>query len=207
MAWKISSRLARQADVRKSISDKLLPIHRDHGMGGVQISVREKLRHLLLAPCSLAPTRMRHHAQGFKLLREFSGSSASWSEAAHARRDFPLFPRGVDVFPKQHRFLQGFSVGALRSLHGSSVRFSTSTQSVPLSRLKDNFIHGTSGNFLEEMQRQWEADPNSVDASWQIFFRNFTGTGGGQSSGGMSMAGSQSTQVSFYHSQVVLGLN
>lgn len=210
MACKISSCLAPQTGVRKSIGDKLLLSHRNHGMNGVQVFVREKLRHLLLAPCPLVPSRMRHHARGVKFLREFCGSSVSCNEATHAPfapRDLRLFPRGIDVFPKYHRFLQGFSVGALRSLHRSNVSYSTSTQSVPLSRLKDNFIHGTSGNFLEEMQRQWEADPNSVDPSWQVFFKNFTGTGGAQSSGGMSLAGGQSTQVSFDHSQVVLRLN
>lgn len=87
----------------------------------------------------------------------------------------------------------GFSVGWN---HGrSSGSYSTSTQSVPLSKLKDSFIHGTSGNFLEELQRQWEADPNSVDISWQVFFKNFTGGGGGGASAGMALAGGNSTQV------------
>ena len=202
MACKFFSSLARQAGVRKSIGDKLLLSCRNHGLDGAQILVREKLRHLLLAPCSLVPYRMRHLARGATGLREFCGSSVSCNAATHAPfapRDFRLFPRGFDVFPKQHRFFQGLSVGTLRSFHGRNVSYSQSTQAVPLSRLKDNFIHGTSGNFLEEMQRQWEADPYSVDPSWQVFFKNFTGTGGAQSSGGMSLAGGQSTQVSFYH--------
>jgi hypothetical protein len=189
MACKISSCLARQSGVRKSIGEEVLPSHRNHGMFGAHIG---RLRHLLLAPCSLVPSRMRHHAPAVKCSREFRGSRVSCDED-FAGGEFRLFPWGIDVFPKQHRFLQGFSVGALRSLH---MRYSTSTQSVPLSRLKDNFIHGTSGNFLEEMQRQWEADPGSVDPSWQVFFKNFTGAGGGQSSGGMNLAGGQSTQVS-----------
>ncbi|KAI4348125.1 hypothetical protein L6164_008884 [Bauhinia variegata] len=46
---------------------------------------------------------------------------------------------------------------------------------VPLSRLTDNFLDGTSSVYLEELQRAWEADPNSVDESWDNFFRNFVG--------------------------------
>lgn len=45
----------------------------------------------------------------------------------------------------------------------------------PLSHLKDNFLDGTSSVYLEELQRMWEKDPNSVDESWKIFFQNFTG--------------------------------
>lgn len=29
--------------------------------------------------------------------------------------------------------------------------------------------------YLEELQRAWEVDPKSVDASWDTFFQNFTG--------------------------------
>lgn len=167
-------------------------------MDAAKFLVREKLRHLLLAPRCLVP-RSHQDARKFHVgsLREFCGSSVSCNEATHAHfapRNFRLFPRGIDVFPKHHGFSLGFSVGSLRSLQGSSVCQSISTQSVPLSRLKDNFIHGTSGNFLEELQRQWEADPNSVDPSWQVFFKNFTGTGG--ASPGMALAGGNSTQVS-----------
>ncbi|KAJ0044327.1 hypothetical protein Pint_06241 [Pistacia integerrima] len=46
---------------------------------------------------------------------------------------------------------------------------------VPLSRLTDTFLDGTSNIYLEELQRAWEADPNSVDESWDNFFRNFVG--------------------------------
>ncbi|KAI3932214.1 hypothetical protein MKW92_009108 [Papaver armeniacum] len=46
---------------------------------------------------------------------------------------------------------------------------------VPLSRLTDSFLDGTSSVYLEELQRAWEADPNSVDESWDNFFRNFVG--------------------------------
>ncbi|KAL1336995.1 hypothetical protein AAHE18_10G103300 [Arachis hypogaea] len=46
---------------------------------------------------------------------------------------------------------------------------------VPLSKLTDNFFDGTSSVYLEELQRAWEADPKSVDESWDNFFRNFVG--------------------------------
>ncbi|KAG2723700.1 hypothetical protein I3843_02G159500 [Carya illinoinensis] len=46
---------------------------------------------------------------------------------------------------------------------------------VPLSRLTDSFLDGTSSVYLEELQRAWEADPDSVDESWDNFFRNFVG--------------------------------
>ncbi|KAG5533341.1 hypothetical protein RHGRI_027516 [Rhododendron griersonianum] len=46
---------------------------------------------------------------------------------------------------------------------------------VPLSKLTDSFLDGTSSVYLEELQRAWEEDPNSVDESWDNFFRNFVG--------------------------------
>ncbi|KAJ8562717.1 hypothetical protein K7X08_031169 [Anisodus acutangulus] len=46
---------------------------------------------------------------------------------------------------------------------------------VPLSKLTDCFLDGTSSVYLEELQRAWEQDPNSVDESWDDFFRNFAG--------------------------------
>ncbi|KAM0953283.1 putative oxoglutarate dehydrogenase (succinyl-transferring) [Dioscorea sansibarensis] len=48
-------------------------------------------------------------------------------------------------------------------------------RAVPLSRLTDSFLDGTSSVYLEELQRAWEADPSSVDESWDNFFRNFVG--------------------------------
>ncbi|KAK1434686.1 hypothetical protein QVD17_00435 [Tagetes erecta] len=48
-------------------------------------------------------------------------------------------------------------------------------RSVPLSRLSDSFLDGTSSVYLEELQRTWETDPNSVDESWNNFFKNFVG--------------------------------
>ncbi|CAH9115056.1 unnamed protein product [Cuscuta europaea] len=63
--------------------------------------------------------------------------------------------------------------------HSSSLRPkaqpATVPRPVPLSKLTDNFLDGTSSVYLEELQRAWEQDPNSVDESWDNFFRNFVG--------------------------------
>lgn len=66
----------------------------------------------------------------------------------------------------------------VRSLHSTGHKFQQAApvpRSVPLSRLSDNFLDGTSSVYLEELQRAWEADPQSVDESWDNFFRNFVG--------------------------------
>lgn len=65
-----------------------------------------------------------------------------------------------------------------RSLHSTRHKFQQTApvpRSVPLSRLTDNFLDGTSSVYLEELQRAWEVDPQSVDESWDNFFRNFVG--------------------------------
>ncbi|CAK7325637.1 unnamed protein product [Dovyalis caffra] len=50
--------------------------------------------------------------------------------------------------------------------------------SVPLSGRTDNFLDGASSVYIEELQKAWEADPNSVDESWDNYFRNFVGQTG-----------------------------
>ncbi|KAG0477475.1 hypothetical protein HPP92_014316 [Vanilla planifolia] len=65
-----------------------------------------------------------------------------------------------------------------RDFHSTSFRRKAATpvpRPVPLSRLTDSFLNGTSSVYLEELQRAWEVDPNSVDESWDNFFRNFVG--------------------------------
>lgn len=65
-----------------------------------------------------------------------------------------------------------------RSLHYTGHKFQQTApvpRAVPLSRLTDNFLDGTSSVYLEELQRAWEVDPQSVDESWDNFFRNFVG--------------------------------
>ncbi|CAD5172470.1 unnamed protein product [Musa acuminata subsp. malaccensis] len=67
---------------------------------------------------------------------------------------------------------RGFHSAALRRKAESAAPI---PRAVPLSRLTDSFLDGTSSVYLEELQRAWEADPNSVDESWDNFFRNFVG--------------------------------
>jgi 2-oxoglutarate dehydrogenase E1 component len=63
-----------------------------------------------------------------------------------------------------------------RCFHSTAMRPRSAApvpRAVPLSRLSDSFLDGTSSVYLEELQRTWEADPSSVDESWDNFFRNF----------------------------------
>ncbi|GJQ98711.1 2-oxoglutarate dehydrogenase, mitochondrial-like protein [Tanacetum coccineum] len=57
----------------------------------------------------------------------------------------------------------------------SKAQFAPVPRAIPLSRLTDSFLDGTSSVYLEELQRAWEADSNSVDESWDNFFKNFVG--------------------------------
>lgn len=63
-----------------------------------------------------------------------------------------------------------------RGFHSTALRprsTAPAPRAVPLSRLSDSFLDGTSSVYLEELQRAWETDPSSVDESWDNFFRNF----------------------------------
>jgi 2-oxoglutarate dehydrogenase E1 component len=70
--------------------------------------------------------------------------------------------------PAAARCARGFHSTALRPRSAAPA-----PRAVPLSRLSDSFLDGTSSVYLEELQRAWEADPSSVDESWDNFFRNF----------------------------------
>ncbi|KAK9823376.1 hypothetical protein WJX72_002327 [[Myrmecia] bisecta] len=45
-------------------------------------------------------------------------------------------------------------------------------KAVPLSKLKDSFLDGTSSTYLEELEERYRADPSSVDKTWASFFRS-----------------------------------
>ncbi len=47
-----------------------------------------------------------------------------------------------------------------------------SSQPVPLSKLKDAFLDGTSSTYLEELEERFRDDPTSVDKTWASFFNN-----------------------------------
>ncbi|XP_004307549.1 PREDICTED: 2-oxoglutarate dehydrogenase, mitochondrial-like [Fragaria vesca subsp. vesca] len=72
------------------------------------------------------------------------------------------------VVPAQNRYLH-------TTICKSKAEAAPVPRPVPLSRLTDSFLDGTSSVYLEGLQRAWEADPNSVDESWDNFFRNFVG--------------------------------
>ncbi|KAM0926154.1 hypothetical protein ACQ4PT_003732 [Festuca glaucescens] len=61
----------------------------------------------------------------------------------------------------------GFGTSALSRRASAPAR-----RAVPLT---DSFLDGTSSVYLEELQPAWEADPSSVDESWDNFFRNLLG--------------------------------
>jgi 2-oxoglutarate dehydrogenase complex dehydrogenase (E1) component-like enzyme len=43
---------------------------------------------------------------------------------------------------------------------------------VPMSKLYDSFLDGTSSSYLEELERKYNEDPSSVDKTWAGFFRH-----------------------------------
>lgn len=45
-------------------------------------------------------------------------------------------------------------------------------QPVPVSKMYDSFLDGTSSAYLEELERRYQEDPNSVDKTWAGFFRH-----------------------------------
>ena len=45
-------------------------------------------------------------------------------------------------------------------------------QAVPMSKLKDSFLDGTSSTYLEELEERYRTDPKSVDKTWASFFRS-----------------------------------
>ncbi|CAN4090118.1 unnamed protein product [Withania somnifera] len=72
------------------------------------------------------------------------------------------------IFPSQSRYFH-------TTVFRPKAQAAPVPRPVPLSKLTDSFLDGTSSVYLEELQRAWEQDPNSVDESWDNFFRNFAG--------------------------------
>ena len=48
---------------------------------------------------------------------------------------------------------------------------------VPLSKLKDSFLDGTSSTYLEELEERYRSNPKSVDKSWASFFHSMGARG------------------------------
>jgi 2-oxoglutarate dehydrogenase E1 component len=38
--------------------------------------------------------------------------------------------------------------------------------------MNESFANGTSSIYFEQMYEQWQADPDSVHASWRAYFQN-----------------------------------
>ncbi|KAH8677287.1 2-oxoglutarate dehydrogenase E1 [Xylariales sp. PMI_506] len=49
-------------------------------------------------------------------------------------------------------------------------RFASATASTP--DPNDNFLSGSTANYIDEMYMQWKEDPQSVHVSWQVYFKN-----------------------------------
>jgi 2-oxoglutarate dehydrogenase N-terminus len=59
-----------------------------------------------------------------------------------------------------------------RWIHGTDKAEQQHPKPVPLPKLKDSFLDGTSSTYLEELEERYRADPGSVDKSWASFFRS-----------------------------------
>ncbi len=45
-------------------------------------------------------------------------------------------------------------------------------KAVPISKLTDGFLDGTSSSYLEELEERFKQDPQSVDKTWASFFNS-----------------------------------
>jgi hypothetical protein len=61
---------------------------------------------------------------------------------------------------------------AISGLQTSAVAGAAHPKPVPLSKLKDSFLDGTSSTYLEELEERYRANPASVDNTWGSFFRS-----------------------------------
>ncbi|GAB4819819.1 hypothetical protein N2152v2_006865, partial [Parachlorella kessleri] len=62
------------------------------------------------------------------------------------------------------------SITQLRFFESSSSSSQAAPKAVPLSKLKDSFLSGTSSSYIEELEERYRHDPKSVDATWAGFF-------------------------------------
>lgn len=64
------------------------------------------------------------------------------------------------------------SLGSVRYFQGSGDAGQSQPKAVPLAKLKDSFLDGTSSTYLEELEEKFRLDPHSVDKSWAGFFKS-----------------------------------
>lgn len=64
--------------------------------------------------------------------------------------------------------------GRGRALPGLARVYATAAppKPVPLAKMKDSFLDGTSSTYLEQLQERFNENPQSVDKSWASFFRS-----------------------------------
>lgn len=73
-----------------------------------------------------------------------------------------------------------------REFHGSSQASQQAhPKAVPLAKLKDSFLDGTSSTYLEELEQKYREDPKSVDRTWASFFRSMGALRGDAGAGGV----------------------
>lgn len=58
------------------------------------------------------------------------------------------------------------------SVSTSAAQLAEVPSPVPLKKLKDSFLDGTSSTYLEELEQRYQTDPQSVDKTWASFFKN-----------------------------------
>jgi len=58
------------------------------------------------------------------------------------------------------------------STSGAVLADPTHPKPVPMRKLKDSFLYGTSSAYLEELENRYNADPTSVDKTWAAFFKS-----------------------------------
>lgn len=66
---------------------------------------------------------------------------------------------------------------------------------VPLSKLKDSFLDGTSSTYLEELEERYRSNPKSVDKSWASFFHSMGARGARVCPGAAAAAAAAPTAV------------
>jgi 2-oxoglutarate dehydrogenase E1 component len=67
---------------------------------------------------------------------------------------------------------RAFSPLLARAFQSSGDKLAAEPEPVPLSKLKDSFLDGTSSTYLEELEERYRANPRSVDKSWASFFHS-----------------------------------
>ena len=80
-----------------------------------------------------------------------------------------------------------------RSSEPASKAGAPAPAAVPMNQLMDDFINGSTANYIEDLERRYVEDPESVPGSWDDFFRRLEG---GSSPDALSQAYSQYASTS-----------